>query len=255
VDQTADTAALLRRMVRRALTVIGGAIAGTAIAWAISSASASADPSCAAPLAETPALHQVSGSGAALSDVVCSVARTVPSPAVADLGTGAGQTADDFGRDLADQFGWVPPVPVDLDELGRSDRSGEQVAPGGGAHEPPSLVRPVGDQTAAAPALAVTPRFDPGVLVPSTATDRALGDGMTRRGSPAPSTPAPLPAAPATVPVSGSSGHSGGGTDSPAFSTLPWSTGPCGLTASRALPAAELLPATGPGTQPGVTPD
>jgi hypothetical protein len=95
-------------------------------------------------------------------------------------------------------------------------------------------------------------------LTPRTAVERALGDGLTRRGSPepAPRTPwAPLPAAPASAPGTGSSGPAAGGADSPAFAALPFSAGDSGLTDARALPAAELLPVDEPGTQPGVTPD
>ena len=85
-----------------------------------------------------------------------------------------------------------------------------------------------------------------------TATDRALGDGMTRRGSPAPSVPfvpVPQPLAPG-----GTSGHCGGA-DSSGFAAVPWSAGRSELTTARALPVIELLPVDEPGTQPGVTPD
>ena len=243
-EATADPAAVLRRAVRRTLTIIGGSVAGTAIAWAISTASASADTPAVAPVDATQLVSPV-------SEVVRAVEQVVP---VADLGTGAGRTADEVGRDL----GLAPGVPLDLGGLGRSDRPGAQVAPGGGTHEPSSVARPAGELPAAAPTLENLPASPVDTLTPRTAVERALGDGLTRRGSPdpAPRTPwAPLPAAPASAPGSGSSGSAAGGADSPAFAALPFSARDCGLTDARALPAAELLPVDEPGTQPGVTPD
>ena len=257
-EATADTAALLRRVVRRALTILGGSVAGTAIAWAISSASASADPQCQAPeLSAVPGVAQIAATEAGrqvvhpLSDVVCAARQQlVP---VSDLGTGARQTADDVGRSL----GLAPRVPIDIGGLGRSDRPGAS-ASGGGTHEPSSLVRPAGDASAAAPTIVIAHRFDPDTIAARSATDRALGDGMSRRGSPAPVAPfapIPVPTVPASTPGTGSSGHTGGGADSPAFAALSWSAGESGLTAGQTLPAAELLPVDEPGTQPGVTPD
>jgi hypothetical protein len=243
-EATADTAAVLRRAVRRTLTIIGGSVAGTAIAWAISTASASAD---------TPAVALVDATQlvAPVTEVVRAVEQAVP---LADLGTGAGRAADQVGLDL----GLAQGVPLDLGGPGRSDRPGPQVASGGGTHEPSSVARPAGELPAAAPTLENPPKSNVDTLASRNATERALGDGMTRRGSPepAPRTPwAPLPAAPASAPGTGSSGPGAGGADSPAFAAVPFSAGHAGLVNARALPAAELLPADEPGTQPGVTPD
>ena len=261
-----DTAAMLRRVVRRALTVLGGAIAGTAIAWAISSASASADTPCEVPrLAATPALAQVADPGVAqqavtpVSAVVCAAEQVVPVDRIVDLGHGARRTADDVGSAIAGQFGLVPTVPIDLGGLGRGDRPGADPAPGGGTHEPPSLVWPVGEQSAAAPASSIAQGVDPDRLAAGTATERALGDGLTRRGSPAPFAPAqpdPVPAAPATMPGTGSSGHTGGGADAPTFVALSQSGSNAGLTRGRTVAGSQIMRANGEqGAQPGVTPD
>jgi hypothetical protein len=260
-----DTAALVRRAVRRTLIVLGGSVAGTAIAWAISSASASAETPCdASQLAAVPALAQVADSGVGqqvvtpLSTVVCAVEQVVPVPQISDLGYGARRTTDELGRHVAGQFGWVPTVPIDLSGLGRGDRPGADSAPGGGAHEPPSLVWPVGEQSAAAPATSVAHGVNPDRLAAGTATERALGDGMTRRGSPVPSAPikpAPAPGAPATMPGTGSSGHTGGGADSPAFAALSQPGLNAGLIRGRAVAGSQVRAHGVLGAQPGVTPD
>jgi hypothetical protein len=266
VDQIAsDTATVAgwRRMVRRALLVIGGSVAGTAIAWAVSSASASADPTCQAPVLEPVAgIEQLAGPESAqlvqpLSDVVCTVGQVVPVPSITGLGTEARLAADEFGRQLASEIGFVPGVPIDLSELGRGDRPG--TTPGGGAHEPPSLMWPVGEQSAAAPASTIAPNaITHGAAV--KAIDRALGDGMTRRGSPEPA-PAPLapgnptPGAPATMPGTGSSGHSSGSADSPAFAALGFGGRQFDLTRGQTLADTEAVSFGEAGAQPGVTPD
>lgn len=266
VDQAnLDTTAVVRRVVRRALTVLGGSIAGTAIAWAISSASAAAEAPCDLPtLDAVPGLSQVADSELGqqvvtpLSDVVCAVGQAVPVSPITDLGYGARRTTDEVGRSISGQFGLVPAVPIDLGGLGQGDRPGADPAPGGGTHEPPSLVWPVGEQSAAAPASGVAHEIDLDRLAAGTATERALGDGMTRRGSPAPSAPnkpAPAPGAPATMPGTGSSGHTGGGADSPAFAALSQSGATAGLTVGRAIAGSQVRAHGEQDAQPGVTPD
>jgi hypothetical protein len=266
VDQAnPDTAALVRRVLRRTLTVVGGSIAGTAIAWAISSASASAEAPCEAPrLDAVPGLSQVADTeivqqvGTTPSTVVCAVGQVVPLSPITDLGYGVRRTATDVGSSITGQFGWVPTVPIDLGGLGRGDRPGADTAPGGGTHEPPSLVWPVGEQSAAAPASSILQGVDQDRLAAGTATERALGDGLTRRGSPAPiapGKPAPTPGAPATMPGTGSSGHTGGGADSPAFAALSQTGSNAGLTRGRAIAGSQVRAHGEQGAQPGVTPD
>jgi hypothetical protein len=263
VDQAnPDTAAMVRRVLRRTLTVVGGSIAGTAIAWAISSASAAADAPCETPrLDAVPGLTQVADTeiaqqvGTSVSGVVCAVEQAVPLSPITD---GARRTATDVGRSITGQFGWVPSVPIDLSGLGRGDRPGADPAPGGGTHEPPSLVWPVGEQSAAAPASSIAHGVDQDRLAAGTATERALGDGLTRRGSPAPiapGKPAPTPGAPATMPGTGSSGHTGGGADSPAFAALSQAGSHAGLTRGRAIAGSQVRAHGEQGAQPGVTPD
>ena len=261
-----DTAALVRRVLRRTLTVVGGSVAGTAIAWAISSASAAADTPCETPrLDAVPGLSQVADAEVAqqvvapLSDVVCAVGQTVPLSPITDLGYEARWTANELGRHVVGQFDWVPTVPIDLGGLGRGDRPGADPAPGGGTHEPPSLVWPVGEQSAAAPASSIANGVNPDRLAAGTATERALGDGLTRRGSPAPiapGKPAPIPGAPATMPGTGSSGHTGGGgADSPAFAALSQAGSQSGPTRGRAVAGSQVRAHGEQGAQPGVTPD
>ena len=203
-----------------------------------------------------PSLAQVADTGIAqVSTAVCAVEQVVPVTPVTD---DARRTATDVGRSFAGRLGWVPTVPIDLGGLGRGDRPGADSAPGGGTHEPPSLVWPVGEQSAAAPASSVAQGVDPDQLAAGTATERAIGDGLTRRGSPAPIGPgesAPILGAPATMPGTGSSGHIGGA-DSPAFVAFSQSGQDAGLTGGRA-PAGPRMPrAHGEqGAQPGVTPD
>jgi hypothetical protein len=189
------------------------------------------------------------------SDVVCAVGQTVPLSPITD---DARRIATDVGRSITGQFGWVPSVPIDLGGLGRGDRPGANPASGGGTHEPPSLVWPVGEQSAAAPASSIAHGVDPDRLAAGTATERALGDGLTRRGSPAPiapGKPAPTPGAPATMPGTGSSGHTGGGADSAAFASLSQAGSYAGLTRGRAVAGSQVRAHGEQGAQPGVTPD
>lgn len=247
---TTDTAAMVRRVVRRTLTILGGSVAGTAIAWVISSASASAETPCEA-AGKLSAVTGVEQLAPPVSDVVCAVE-------LIDLGDDAAQVADEFGRNIADQVGRVPQIPVEVGEPGRSDQPGALPAPGGGAYEPPSLVQPVGEPSAAAPA-GTAGRQSAVDNQAGDATERALAGGMTRRGSPE---PAPVPPgqsgprqAPASVPASGSSGHTGGGADSPTAAAFSSSAGQLGLTVGRVRLAGETRRAGEPGAAPGVTPD
>jgi hypothetical protein len=258
VDQTTTgTAAMARRLVRRTLTIMGGSVAGTAIVWAISSASASADPAGTPCEATTLGLGVERLADNQVSEVVCSVRQLVPAPEVTDLGTGATSAAGEFGRQLTGQLGRVPEVSVDLGAFGRGDRHGADTVPGGGTHESPSLVRPVGEPSAAAPA-PVDTNLSADRPAAGSATGRAVGDGMVRRGSPerAPFAPAaPVPPAPATVPASGSGGHPTGGGDTPVFAPLGSTGRQLDLDSGRSLPVIDVLSFGEPGARPGVTPD
>ena len=58
------------------------------------------------------------------------------------------------------------------------------------------------------------------------------------------------------MPGTGSSGHTGGGTDSPAFVALSQSGSDAGLTRGRAVAGSQVLRVNGEqDAQPGVTPD
>jgi hypothetical protein len=262
----ADGAALLRRTVRRTLIVLGGSVAGTAVAVAISSASASADSGCPATQPAAPGLAEPSDAGqlleVRLTQPVCAVQRIVP-PGITDLGAGPARVTDDLGGDLADdldaglagRIGLAPRVLIDLDGIGVLDggESGDAetgVVPAVGRPQPAALAPPA-DERAAAP----TTRIPEPMGAPA---------GLISHGSPAPGSPAPLvlphrmplpvaqPAVPAGGPASGGSGCSGG--DSPVFA-VPAGAGHSGLVRVPALPAAEPRLVAVPGRAPGTTPD
>lgn len=262
-----DTAAVGWRVARRALTVLGGTVAGIAIAWGVSAACASAEtPGEDSVLGKVPAVDRLAGAQATrpvvqpLSDVARVVERVAPVPPVADLEDGATRAADDVGQQLAGEVHSILRVPTGVDDAGGSDLSTAHPAPGGGASGSSSLVRPGGDPPAATSHMATGESI---VDIPAArgATERGL-DGMTGRGSPepAPGTPfgpgTPAPAAvPVPVPGSGSSGPAGGGTDSPTAAALRSATDPRNLTTGRVPPAADAGALDEVGTAPGVTPD
>jgi len=255
VSNVLQTAAFARRVVCRALTVVGGVAAGTAIAWWLSTASASAEieapeapaavQEVAAPVAE-PAQQAV--------DTVVRHLQDPPPPPKATL--------DDLGQKVTDatkQFRakGLPQLPscdtmcldnersmYPVDSFGRSD------LPSTPAQSPAA--------TTVAPGIAVD------ALVPSTATERAFADGMSRRGSLAPALPAlpglpnwpaPLPFAPAGVPTTGNHGSAGNATDSHLLAALPWHDRGVDLVAGGIAAATSSAAFGRVGAQPGVAPD
>jgi hypothetical protein len=89
-----ETAALVRRMVRQTMTVVGGSIAVTALAWAISSGSASAETICEAPpLPPVPAISELADASQQdlqpVPDLVCAVQQTVPVSPVGQPASGS----------------------------------------------------------------------------------------------------------------------------------------------------------------------
>jgi hypothetical protein len=261
-----QTAAFARRVVCRALTVLGGVAAGTALAWWLSGTAASAETTAPA-VDDVPAVVQG----------VPDLAEPVVTPAVHTLDTATGYVQDppspprnpltDLGQkvqDATEQFrhkAELPALPCGgevclsnerhlyaFDGLGRSD------LPGAPAVTPQAPV-----VTPATPVVAVD------MLVPHTAKDRAIADGMSRRGSPAPiqpalpdlpNWPAPLPFAPVGVPTTGAHGAAGNDGDPYLFAVLPWQDRFANTLVAGGIAAATDAATFGrPGSQPGVAPD
>lgn len=273
-DNVREAAAFARRMACRALVVVGGAVAGTALAWVLSSTSASAESAGILDDRE-PEVQVVTELVTPVSDALGEVADRLPhSPPpshdpLKELGDRVKEAADHFGERAAEGFEQLPTCDSSGCELGLDEITeiGEIGAPGSyppgdgfGRSDlpqtPPAVVPVAGGNLGD---LGVTPDF----LAESTATGRANADGMNRRGSPEqdlPSLPAlpdfpawPAPAAPTTAP--GGQGHSGNHVDGALTAALPWHDGFTALTAGQTLPATEVISFGRAGAQPGVTPD
>jgi hypothetical protein len=259
-----DTAAFARRVVLRTLTVVGGAAAGTAIAWCLSTAGAAADTGAAANpgTPEVPVVSTiVSPVSAGLDAVADRIQDPPPADTVEQLGKRVKQAAGDFGQHATEQLPECADPLCGLEHVGR----GEAPAPGDGA----GLGR--SDSPSPAPAAALPaaagqvagPGVDPDRTAESTATGRAYSDGMSRRGSPAPGVPSfpdfpswPAPVAPAPPTAPGHNGSAGNPADSSLFAALPWQDRTPALVRGLTVPATEVVTTGGRvGAQPGVTPD
>jgi hypothetical protein len=251
-----ETAALARRFVFRTLTVVGGAAAGTAIAWCLSTGTAAAD---------TPA-DLLGDTSSGLTEVV----------------TPFGDTLDALAERLP-----APPSPPReaLDRLTETaERLGDQAElPEGeltGVLETAAVLETVevpveaadfgSDQVgappwvpAAASAGSVTDAgVDPEWTTARTATERAYATGMPHRGSPAttlpdqPTWPAPFSPVPPSAPVSGHTGHAGANlADSSPSAALVWLDRTSRPGSALTAHAAEAATAGRAGDQPGTAPD
>lgn len=277
-DNVREAAAFARRMACRALVVVGGAVAGSALAWVLSSASASAE-SVGDDLVRGPEAQVVTELVAPVSGALGEMADRLPYPTppsedpLEELGERVREAADRFGERAADGIEQLPTCDMSGCQLGRDaiGTIGETDTPGsylpgdgfGRSDLPqtlPAVVPVVGSNLAG---LGVTPDF----LAGSTATGRANTDGMNRRGSPAqdlptlpsspdfPALPAPLAPAVPTTPAPGGQGHSGNHVDGALSAALPWHDGFTALTAGQTLPATEVVSFGRAGAQPGITPD
>jgi hypothetical protein len=242
-----QTAAFARRVVCRALTVVGGVAAGTALAWWLSTTAASAETQSPVDDVQT-AVQVVTAPVEQAADAVAQyLPDPPPPPKVADLGQKIKDTAQQF-RDQADHA--LPVVGTEkqhhyvADSLGRSDLPGTPA------------VAPV--VSTIAPVAAVD------TLTPHTAKDRAIADGMSRRGSPAPVEPAlpglpdwpvPFGPAPVGVPTTGNHGSAGNATDSHLLAALPWQDRTTDLVAGGIAATTKAATFGRPGAQPGVAPD
>jgi hypothetical protein len=270
-----ETAAFARRVVLRTLTVVGGAAAGTAIAWCLSTAGASADTGATTP--EVPvasSLHAPLGhvaDAAAQSTVGKTVDQALeataahlsdpPRHAVEQLGKKVRHAASSFREHATEQ---LPPCAGALCGL---EHVGSDVAPvagdGTGLGRSDSPAPAPAAATPAATGKVATPGVDPDHTAERTATGRAYLDGMSRRGSPAPGMPSfpglptwPAPIAPAApAPVSGHTGSTGNPADSSLFAALPWHGRTPALVRGLTVPATEATTFGRVGAQPGVAPD
>lgn len=260
-----ETAAFARRLVYRTLTVAGGVAAGTAIAWYLSTATASAEPPADSFGDANPVLAEV----------------------VQPLGTQLGTQFDGGLDDLAERL----PDPPSRDPLGEfGDKLEEAADQVGGRVEPAGVLPgcdlcdvdeadlpevelpvqidgsgldPAGTGPAAAPVTTVGKvtgqGVDPERTAARTATDRAYANGVPHRGSPEPSLPV-LPAWPAPLPPSAPApGHSGHTVashgDSVPFAAFPWLDRTPAPVRGLTAPAADATTAGGAGAQPGIAPD
>jgi hypothetical protein len=249
-----QTAAFTRRAFCRALTVVGGVAAGTALAWWLSTSSASAeievpvDVPVAVKEAVAPVQHTL--------DVAVQRLQDPPPPKA---------TLDDLGQKVTDATSQFK-AKSDLPKLPSCDHTvcldnERHMYPvdafGRSAFPTTPVLAPAA--TDVAPGIAVD------ALVPTTAKDRAFADGMSRRGSPAPALlsdpgqptwPTPLPFAPAGVPTTGNHGSAGNAGDSHLFAALPWQDrGDHNLVAGGIAAASDSAAAGRTGAQPGVAPD
>ncbi|SDC81070.1 hypothetical protein [Actinokineospora iranica] len=256
----------LRRVLSRSLTVLGGTIATTAAAWAISTATAAADEfpgiqdDLRSVVASAPVLD-VPDMPAAERDLVSGLGQIVK-PVEPALGDQAANTVEHVGTRLTGQITPSAPVKqvaelveVDIPDLtptrADSDRSTEQTAQRLPVEAPAVETAPVVAAPVEAPAVE---------QVVTGAKQRADSDNGSGRGSPAapeksPTPSGPSPLAPHSTPGPANPGHTGSGADAPHSGLL--SSVPSGahLTSARALRTAQVFVPATVDAQPGVTPD
>ncbi len=267
-SNVSQTAAFARRVVCRTLTVLGGAAAGTALAWTLSTTSASADTQLQ-PVEDhvRTAVTNVQDFAEPVTGPVETAVSTItrylsdppppPKNPLKELGDKVKDAAEKFRSDAEDGLSQLPGCGECLDDGSQvhypSDGYGRSDFPATQAQTP-----------AAATAVPNAPGADPDANAHRTATDRAFADGMSRRGSPEPvlpllpdlpGVPAPLPFAPAGVPTTGGHGSAGNSVDSHLIAALPWQDGTFGLTRGGVAAVSDAATYGRPGAQPGVAPD
>ncbi|WP_436492967.1 hypothetical protein [Actinokineospora sp. HUAS TT18] len=252
----------MRRVVSRTLMVLGGAIATTAAAWAISGSTATADTLDL----PTPGIERIDSvlpadAPVRIKDLTDAIGRIIGEPDPA-FGERAKAAFDEVGREITERFDVTPTLPIDqIDDVADVELPSTTL-PGDTADHGPA----VGVVTAQPIASATTlVGVRPGAIDQNTvagAQERALSDGMSRRGSPetsdeAPAQPTgPSPLAPLSFPAPVGSGHTGtGSVDAPSFGLL--SSVPSGtdLNTADAPRSAQVHLPVAVGAQPGVTPD
>jgi hypothetical protein len=251
----------MRRIVSRSLWVLGGAIAGTVVTWALSGAAASAGTELPSPVDQVGPVVQPMAE-------VLSAAEPSDFPRYAETFVGtvlpeppASPKLDEIGRQVHDAVGQV------TGQLKFAPRHDRPMVPDAsklrwisfGDHDVPPFERPL--ETLPQPAVsAVTGHGD---ILTGHAPGRHLPVDVTRRGPPSdgapalPLLPAPMPPAPPTVPAGACSacGHHGSDDDAGMPVSHTWPNPKSGLATSRALRMITQHVATATGAQPGVTPD
>lgn len=260
-----DTAAFARRVVLRTLTVVGGAAAGTAIAWCLSTAGASADTGATTPQPEVPVVSSfttpVGDTVDGTLDATAERLSDPPTHAVEQLGEKVRHAAGSVREHTTEQLPDCAGALCGLQHVGRSAAPAADDGSGLGRSDSPASA-PAAVPPAATGKVA-TPGVDPDQTAERTATGRAYSDGMPRRGSPAPGMPSfpglptwPAPLAPAVpVPGSGHTGSAGNPADSSLFAALPWQDRMPALVPGLTVPATEAATFGRVGAQPGVSPD
>lgn len=255
-----ESAALTRRLLRRTLTVAGGAAAGTAIAWFLATGTAAAESPADLLDDPTPVLSKAVTPLGGTLDVLAAGLAERPSTPLDQVGDQLTRAADHV--DVLPDGGLTEVVEaVGSIESIETSESIETVATVAFPVQVTGLAptRP-GPRPAAAPAGTVT---DAGVApehtAARTATERAYATGMPHRGSPEPATPDtptwPAPFTP-TVPAPGHTGHTGANpADSPLSAALPWPAHAPRPVRGLTAPAAEATFSGRAGDQPGIAPD
>ncbi|TDV50790.1 hypothetical protein [Actinophytocola oryzae] len=259
VPQTA--AAFARRLVCRSLTVLGGMAAGTALAWCLSSTTASADTEV--PATDVPGVVGVLT--APVTEPLRNTSEAVveqlqdPLSTPANVLGGLGDTVEGAAESLDTQAGQsLLNLPSCETSLCVDDERHMTPLDGLGRSDLPTAPAPAPGATQVAPGVAVDS------LVPNKAKDRSLAYGMSRRGSPAPAEstapgmpdwPAPLPFAPAGVPTMGNFSSSANGGDSHLFTAVSRQDRYVDLAADGTATTADSAISGRPHAQPGVVPD
>jgi hypothetical protein len=282
-----ETTALVRRVVSRGLLVAGGVVAGTAAAWLLSSATASAETqpppglgSVELPsmdtvqpqLAENPLARNASKAVKDVDKVAKTTVHgvTARSAAPVDLSTVVGDVdatlhREDAGKasglgslgtkakEAFDKFGADLADKFGWRSAGQADVSSEDVPPVVDGHPGDSspIVGPAVHSTPVA-----GPRVATDYFTAPTVQDRLRMGGLNR-GSPVSPEPLRAPLSPLQTPV-GTSGHSSstsGGSDGPALGALPLNGFRIVFAAiGTSRPAVAGAPVH-TGAQPGNTPD
>ncbi|MFC4854930.1 hypothetical protein [Actinophytocola glycyrrhizae] len=265
-NDVSQTAAFARRVVCRTLTVVGGIAAGTALAWSLSTAAASADAAAPLPPVEErvqTVVAEVEDFAAPVESAVESAVGTVarhlqdppppPKNPLRDLGAKVKDATEKLRSDTARGIERLP---------GTADSGARNAYPadGHGRSALPAAPALAPVVAAVAPAAGI----DADATAHRTAQDRAFADGMSRRGSPEPvlpmlpglpNVPAPLPFAPTGVPTTGGHSSAGNPADSHLFAALPWQDNVFSLTRGGIAAASDAATFGRPGAQPGVAPD
>jgi hypothetical protein len=267
---TKETTAFMRRMLSRSLVVLGGAVTITAAAWAISSASAAADPSFDFPQFPSEGIESVAlpSEIPVVTELTAAIGRIIGEPDPR-FGENTKEAFDEFGRQITEHFDIKPALPVNqigavpVVEIPVLTQPGADLI---GNVDGPAADAPVVDVDQSIATATTLVGVRPGAIdqKPVVGAPKPTHDGsIDRRGSPetssneAPALPGgSSPLAPLSIPAPVGTGHTGASTvDAPSFGLL--SSVPSGtdMDTAEALRSADIHVPVTVGAQPGVTPD